>query len=285
MVGTLAYYWTRKPPTNNKPRDNVQIQLCSIQTCQIHPLDHPDCARNVGYCADLVAWGKVTDHLYFWHYVANFKSYLIPLPLLRSVASRVRFSLKNGGKGIFMQGPAPCANLGGLRNYVICNLLWDPKRDEHALIDEFLRLHYGDQADAVHEYIAIIHDAAWASGQHPPYLGSAEQFGITPEVARQGLAVLHKAMAATDDKVLRTRLERETVGCYGALTDRVALPLVWRQAPAATAVDKQAARPYIGKFFELARKHNARMYSEHESVAGVEDGLRKVYGLGEGEAW
>ena len=291
LVGTLAYYWTRKPPKNTVPRPNVQIQLCSIQTCQIHPLDDPNCSRNSGYIADLEAWGEVAEHLYFWHYVANFSAYLNPLPLLRSVGSRVRLAVEHGAKGIFMQGPADSfgggsrsssavANLSGLRNYVICNLLWDPTRDEQALIDQFVSLYYGEQAGAVREYIAIIHDAAYASGQHPPYLGSAEQFGITPQVALRGIDVLERAITATDDPVLRTRLERETIGCYGVLIDRVALPFVWHRAPATTDADKRAARPYIGKFLDLCRRHKVTMFSEVRTVAHVEANLRALYGLG-----
>jgi hypothetical protein len=85
-------------------------------------------------------------------------------------------------------------------------------------------------------------------------------------VTRRALAVLENAMATTDDEVVRVRLERETLGCYAALIDPVALPLVWKHAPAAKEADKAAARPFIGKSLELCRKHNATMYSEHKSV-------------------
>jgi hypothetical protein len=284
MVGTLAYYWTRKPPVNVLPRKNVQIQLCSIEACQMHALDDPECPLNRGFCADLIGWGKLTKNVYIWHYTANFRSYLIPLPLLRSVGAKIRFSVQNNARGLFMQGPGPGANLGGLRNYLICNLLWNPTRDENELIDEFLTLHYGSQAGAVREYIDIIHDAAEASGKHQHCFGGPADYGITPEVTHRALAVLENAMAATDDEILRTRLERETLGCYAAFVDPVA-PLVQKHGPAPTDADKQATRPYIGKFLELCRKHNATMYSNLTSVAVVEEGLRKLYGLGKGDEW
>ena len=40
-VGTLSYWYTRKPPRTLKPRPNVQIQLCSIECCLIHPINDP----------------------------------------------------------------------------------------------------------------------------------------------------------------------------------------------------------------------------------------------------
>ena len=285
LVGTLAYIHTRKPPVNVVPRRNVQIQLCSYEACQIHALDDPDCPRNTGFRDDLTGWGKLTENIYIWHYTANFHSYLIPLPLLRSVGAKIRFSVENNAKGLFMQGPASGANLGGLRHYLICNLLWDPTRDENQLIAEFLRLHYGSQAGAVREYIKIIHDAAEASGKHEDIWGGVADYGITPIVIRRALTVLGNAMAATDDDILRTRLERETLGCYAAFVNPVARPLVWAHAPVATEADKGAARPSIGKFVALCRKHNATMYSGDKTVAFVEQGLRELYGLDAGEAW
>jgi len=49
--------------------------------------------------------------------------------------------------------------------------------------------------------------------------------------------------------------------------------------------EKRSARPHIGTFLELSRKHGAKMYSELKTVAFVEQGLRKLYGLDAGEAW
>ena len=44
-----------------------------------------------------------------------------------------------------------------------------------------------------------------------------------------------------------------------------------------TEAEKRTARPHIGTFFELSRKHNAKMYSELKTVAFVEQGLRELY--------
>ena len=64
-VGTLSYWYTRKPPQTLKPRPNVQIQLCSIECCMIHPIDDPACPKNVEFCQDMDEWGKICDeHLH-----------------------------------------------------------------------------------------------------------------------------------------------------------------------------------------------------------------------------
>ena len=60
-VGTLAYWYTRKPPKTIKPRHNVQIQLCSIECCTLHAIDNPDCEQNQAFCADTNEWGKICN--------------------------------------------------------------------------------------------------------------------------------------------------------------------------------------------------------------------------------
>jgi Domain of unknown function (DUF4838) len=66
-VGTLAYWYTRKPPKTIKPRPNVQIQLCSIECCLIHPINDPNCPKNVEFCQHMKDWGKICDDIYIWN--------------------------------------------------------------------------------------------------------------------------------------------------------------------------------------------------------------------------
>ena len=79
-VGTLSYWYTRKPPKTLKPRPNVQIQLCSIECCLIHPINDPKCEKNVQFCQDMDEWGKLTKNIFIWNYNTNFSNYLLPCP-------------------------------------------------------------------------------------------------------------------------------------------------------------------------------------------------------------
>ena len=293
LVGTLAYTYSRKPPVGVMPRPNVQIQLCSFEACQIHPLDDPACPMNGGFCIDLTGWGKISDNVFIWHYVANFGDYLVPNPVLRSVGPNIRLFVQCNAKGVFMQGPERGAHLGGLRNYVICNMLWDPTRDENQLMDAFLRLHYGDQAHAVREYVGLLHDAAEGSGLHQNCFGATSDYGLNPDIAHQGRRILEGAMAATDDDAIRTRLERETIGCYGVLVEAVTIPAnreakvrIGHDANYQFALDSdeaRAVRPYLAKYLELCSKHSLPQYSEHVSMQVLESVLRDGYGLDDGE--
>ena len=294
LVGTLSYVYSQKAPKNVVPRPNVQIQLCSIEACLMHSLDDPECEWNTEFHKDLLEWGKISKNISLWCYAASFRDYHSPLPLLNTVGPNIRLFQENNVKGIFAQGPGRRANLAGLRNYVICNMLWDPSRDEQQLTDEFLKLYYGDQAKAVQQYIDLIHDAAHAAGAHEKCFGRPWEYGITPEVAHKALHVLEGAMAATADEAIRERLERVTIGCFDALICRVTAPshekVLYKLQSRDDgkpfrlhAPDAKFARPYLTKFFALCRKYRIKQYGELVSVSQIEDMLRQGYNIGKDE--
>ena len=185
--GTLSYWYTRKPPKTLKPRPNVQIQLCSIECCMIHPINDPHCEKNVQFCKDMDEWGKLTENIFIWNYNTNFSNYLLPCPNLRVIEPNIRYFVANGAKGIFMQaaGNSTGAELSDLRNYVMANLLWDPSRSGRQLIDEFLDLHYGKAAPPIRRFINMYHDHCESKGIHRNCFGRAADYAID-ETDRQG---------------------------------------------------------------------------------------------------
>lgn len=296
LVGTLSYVYSQKTPKGIVPRPNVQIQLCSYETCLVHPIEDPTCPRNVEFHRDLLDWGKITENISVWCYVANFSNNYAPLPLLNIVGPNIRLFARNNVKGVFAQGPESGANLGALRNYIICNLLWDPTRSEQQLMDEFLALYYGDQAGAVRQYIDILQDAGAASDTHQFCFGRPKDYGLTPEVAHRALAVLEKAMASTTDDVIRDRLEKEMVGCYGILVAPVTDPAYQKGLrqdqkrddgkPFRVLIEHaDAAWPYLERYFSLARKHGLTRYTDNVSMDRLERLIREAYNLKENEAF
>jgi len=294
LVGTLSYQYSQKAPARIVPRPNVQIQLCSYDTCLIHPLGDPGCEKNADFHKEVLGWGKISGNINIWCYVASFRSYPTPLPLLRSIGPNMRLFLRNKVKGIFAQGPESGANLGGLRNYIICNMLWDPSRNEQQLTDEFLNLHYGNQADAIKQYIEIIHDAAEAADVHRKCQGRPGEYGITAEVAGKALRIIEGAMASTTDQAIRERLEKETIGCYGVFVDPVTSAANKKikdqmrsrddgKPFSLNPQDARSAQPYLTKFFALCRKHGVNQNSEHVSMSRIEQMLRRGYKIGEND--
>jgi hypothetical protein len=273
-VGTLAYQYSRRPPRRLRPRPNVQVQLCSIECCQVHPIDDPACPLNAEFCCDLAAWGDVCDDVRVWHYNTNFSDYLLPCPNLRVIEPNLRYFVRNNVRGVFVQvagnedwaratpwaSSAICtpvnnvrgADLGDLRNYIIAGLLWDPSRSGRELMEEFLRLHYAEAAPPIRRYIDLLHENAVARGLHRNCFGRAADYGIDERIVQAGLDAFEEALSLAESSEVRARVEKASVGAV-----RAALEPVWyaRRPEDVDAILAERMRPLAVRLFDLCERH------------------------------
>ena len=281
-VGTLSYWYTRKPPKTIVPLPNVQIQLCSIECCQIHAIDDPRCPQNVEFCRDMKGWGAISKNVSIWNYNTNFSNYLLPCPNLRIIESNVRFFVANQAKGVFMQAPgdAWAAELSELRTYLISNLIWDPTRSGARLVDEFLALHYGKAAPLIRRYIDLTHDAAETSGLHRNcFAGRGEDYGLTAKTAAQAVSLFEEALALAESPEVAARVEKASIAAY-----RLAIEPVWgRQDAAGLEPDLVAKmRPLVTRFLKLCADHKVDRASEGNPFESARGRLTKFLAATEG---
>jgi len=170
MFDTFAYQYTRKPPVNVVPRQNVVVRLCSIECCFCHPLAECGHVRDESvserfsdlepaFANDLLGWSAISGKLYVWDYTTNYQLYLNPFPNFHVLQPNMQFFAENNVKGVFEEGNAASVSgeFGELRAYLLAKLLWDPYCDVEHEMTEFLEAYYGSQAaPAVREYIDII---------------------------------------------------------------------------------------------------------------------------------
>jgi hypothetical protein len=159
-VDTLAYQYTRKPPKIIKPRPNVIVRLCSIECNFREPLEHPS---NAAFAEDIRGWAKMCNRLYIWDYTTDFAHYVQPHPNWFSLGPNVRFFQQHNVRGVFEQGAYQSygSEMAELRAWVLAQLLWNPQKDDRALINEFLDGYYG-KAAALHirAYLQLMHEAS-----------------------------------------------------------------------------------------------------------------------------
>ena len=255
-VGTLAYWYTRKPPKTVTPRHNVQIQLCSIECCTLHAIDNPDCEQNRAFCQDTNAWGEICDDIWIWNYNTNFRSYDLPFPNLRSIAPNVRYFLRNNAKGVFMQanGNGLTGEFSDLRNYLISHLIWNPHLDAEALLNEFVNLHYEAAAPAILEYITFLHDNVELRGLHPRCFPTPEDVGLDAESAQKVFDYFQQALGLAEKPEIRARVEKAAIPAYKAM-------LV-----AGGDLESQKRQTLIDEYIALCERYNMSHAAETQAA-------------------
>ena len=263
-VGTLAYWYTRKPPKTIKPRHNVQIQLCSIECCTLHAIDNPDCEQNQAFCQDTNEWGKICDDIWIWNYNTNFRSYDLPFPNLRSIEPNVRYFLHNNAKGVFMQanGNGLTGEFSDLRNYLISDLIWNPHLDAETLLNEFVNLHYEAAAPPILEYITFLHDNAETKGLHPRCFPTPEDVGLDAESARTIFDYFQQALALTEKPEIQARVEKASIPAYKAM-------LV-----AGGEMQPEKRRTLIDEYIALCERYNMSHAAEQQAAEAYFEELR-----------
>ncbi len=264
-VGTLAYWYTRKPPKTLRPRHNVQIQLCSIECCTLHAIDTPACERNRAFCQDTNEWGKICDDIWLWHYNTNFRSYDLPFPNLRSIAPNVRYFLRNNAKGVFMQanGNGLSGEFSELRNYLISQLLWNPRLDDEALLTEFVEFHYGAAAPPILAYITFLHDNADARGLHPKCFAAPEDVGLGAETAQIVFDYFQEALSLAENAEIRERVEKAAIPAYKAM-------LV-----VGGDIDAQRRTTLVHDYIALCKRYNLTHTAERQVAEEYFEELRR----------
>ncbi len=213
MISTLAYEYGRQAPKTLKPRDNVNIMLCSIEVTRDKPI--ADDPASAGFAKDVEDWGKIAKDIIVWDYVIQFNHLVSPFPNLHVLQPNIQFFVQNGVSAMFEQGNR---EVGGefaeLRAYLISKLLWNPYENVDSLMNDFLAGYYGAAAGPIRKYIDEMREALLRSGQPLRIFGSpmeAESSYLTPElIARyQGLFDEAEAKVADNAEVLeRVRIAR-----------------------------------------------------------------------------
>jgi hypothetical protein len=244
-IGTLAYWYTRKAPRTMRPQGNVQIQLCSIECCTLHPIDQPDCPKNQAFCQDMREWSAICEDIWIWNYNTNFRSYDLPFPNLRSIGPNVRYFARNHAKGVFMQanGNGCTGELSDLRNWLIGRLLWDPQADDQGLLRQFVELHYREAAGPLLEYLDMLHDNAQSRGVHPNCFPSPDEVGLDADLARRTMGLFQRAVALAASADVRARVEKASICAHKAMV-------------ATSAWKDEAERAHlVGRYIELCRRY------------------------------
>lgn len=151
IISTLAYQFTRQAPKNIKPDSNVNIMFCSIECNRSMPLAQD--VRSQAFVQELKDWSALSQHIFVWDYVVQFKNYLCPFPNMHVLPANLQLFSQAHVEMMFEQGSnASWSDLVPLKQYLIAKLLWNPNANMDSLVDVFLPRYYGPAAPYVKSY-------------------------------------------------------------------------------------------------------------------------------------
>ena len=198
MISTLAYEYGRRAPATLKPRDNVNIMLCSIEAGRGKTIEEDP--ESSDFVEDVKDWGKIAKDIIVWDYVIQFSNLYGPFPNFHVLQPNLKFFADNGVTAMFEQGNR---EVGGefaeLRSYMISKLMWDPYADANAIMDDFLHGYYGTAAPQIRAYIDKITAELQKSGQRLGIFdgpNTAITSYLSPELVSEYSAIFDKAEKA-----------------------------------------------------------------------------------------
>ncbi len=202
VVSTLAYQFTRSAPTGIKPDSNVNIMFCSIECNRSKPLATDP--SSASFRRDAENWGKLTDNIFMWDYIVQFRSLISPFPNLRVLQPNLQYFRDQNMKMMFQQGSGGLkSEFYELRQYLDAKLLWNPDADVDAIIDDFVNGYYGPAGKSIRQYIDKMHNALEESDGYLgiygyPYDGIKSY--LTPDLIKDYSKIFDKAEAVVYDQ-------------------------------------------------------------------------------------
>lgn len=155
QISTLAYQFTRSAPKNITPDVNVNIMFCSIECNRGMPLTDDD--RSEAFVKDMKNWSRLTNNIFVWDYVVQFKNYLCPFPNFPVLQPNIQFFKDNNIEMMFEQGSGGnWSDLVELKQYLVAKLLWDTDVNVDSLATRFINAYYGGGGPYIKKYYESI---------------------------------------------------------------------------------------------------------------------------------
>ena len=212
-ISTLAYQYTRSAPNNQiipiKPAPNVNIMLCPIESGREASI--ATSPREASFRKDMVDWGCLTDNIFIWDYVVQFRNFWNPFPNLHVLQPNLQFFRNNGVRLMFEQatGQDNITSWMDIRCYMLAKLMWNPDVDMDSVMDDFFRGYYGPAAPMVRRIIDTMTAALTASGRTLNIYGypvdGADGYLSPQRMLRYDLA-MQSAYSVAPDSAIRERL-------------------------------------------------------------------------------
>ncbi len=269
-ISTLAYQYSRSAPIGIVPDKNVNIMLCTIECDRSRPIE--SISGENSFRKDIEDWGKLTDNIWLWDYVVQFRNYLDPFPNLHVLQPNLQFFAKNNCKMMFQQGSGgSISEFHELRTYLIAKLLWNPNVNIDMVMNDFLEGYYGQAGSFIKQYIDQMHQTLVKSGMFLDLYGypfDAVKGYLTPSLIKDYEQLFDKAeKTVADDSVLLKRVKRARLPLEFAILDislhNLTEELSFIKRENDKIVPRQDMLERVDAFVRLCKENGIKRLEEH----------------------
>jgi len=271
QISTLAYQFTRSAPTNIIPLKNVNIMFCSIECNRSKPISQD--IRSQDFVTDMKNWSKLTNNIFLWDYVVQFKNYLTPFPNFHVLQPNIQFFSENNVNMMFQQGSGErWSDLSDLKQYLISKLLWNKDADVDSIVNDFMHYYYGPAEPFIKSYYELTHKAIKENsdkenlniyGFPMDYIDSY----LTPSLLKQYKEIMDQAEASVkNDSVYLKRVQKTRLPVDFAYLD---IALNYNNDGISYLMktgDSISIRPemleYLNRFVQLSKETSATIINE-----------------------
>ncbi|MBQ7650569.1 MAG: DUF4838 domain-containing protein, partial [Victivallales bacterium] len=226
LIETLAYQYTRQPPTTIRPRKNVIPRLCTIECDFGRGITESKDPQTVSFIKDIEGWAAMTDKLFIWDYVTDFAHYITPFPNFYSLQKNIQLFRDCHVVALMSQGAYQGyhADFAELKGWIAAKMMWNPDMDITPYMDDFFSKdgYYGAGGPYIRQYFDELH----ALVKDPSitvkiWLGPAVKW-LTDDFLLRATAIFNQAEAAVKDDPIRLyNVRKASIPVYYARYDRL----------------------------------------------------------------
>lgn len=222
LIRTFAYVSTEKVPRTIRPEKNVIIQICDLygKSDCYRPLSHPNNAEQLKL---FESWRATGARLALWDYWnmtdEDVSVYFDPLrveTMVDAIADDIRYFKKIGVEDYFAEAETSfvrhTSNFYDLQFWLALKLLDDPTQNEHKLIAEFMKNHYGAAAVPMTKFLNYVREAVKNEKANLYYIVNPVRMYQTPEFLKQCYSMLKEAQnTLPPNSPCRVRVDKEMI--------------------------------------------------------------------------
>ena len=212
-VGLAFYCYAlhMRPPVREKPNPRILPVLAPIGVCRFHSIENPICPERA-YIKEIVeGWKALGVGMAYRGYLFNLADQGMPFSMVRQIRCEYPYYHKEGMVACRVECK-PAWAYHGPSLYLAAKIMWNPKLDVDALLDDYFKKFYGPAAEPMKTHFRQLEEAYAGADYHTgnvfdiPYI-------LTPAVMQKLDGTLKEAeRAAAGNPLIARRVNMVRIG-------------------------------------------------------------------------